>query len=86
MSEPIRTCVACRTRELSSSLVRIVSVAGIATVDQAKKLPGRGAHLHSGPDCLTTALKRRAIQRALRTDVDCSALAKAPDFFDVTTN
>jgi len=34
--------------------------------DPARRLPGRGAHLHPTPACLALALRRRAFPRALR--------------------
>ena len=34
--------------------------------DPARRLPGRGAHIHSDPGCLTQAKRRRAFARALR--------------------
>jgi uncharacterized protein len=36
------------------------------TVDTAGNLPGRGAWLHPGPQCLRAAIRRRAFGRALR--------------------
>jgi len=35
-------------------------------VDARRALPGRGAWLHPDPGCLAQALRRKAIQRALR--------------------
>ncbi|WP_448422823.1 YlxR family protein [Mycolicibacter minnesotensis] len=35
-------------------------------VDHAGNLPGRGAWLHPAPDCLHSAIRRRAFVRALR--------------------
>ncbi len=34
--------------------------------DPRGRAPGRGAHLHPSPDCLTLALRRKALPRALR--------------------
>ena len=34
--------------------------------DPARRLPGRGAHLHPDPACLALAMRRRAFGRALR--------------------
>jgi predicted RNA-binding protein YlxR (DUF448 family) len=34
--------------------------------DPARRLPGRGAHLHPDPTCLALAVRRRAFGRALR--------------------
>ncbi|WP_084075735.1 YlxR family protein [Demequina sp. NBRC 110052] len=73
---PVRTCVGCRGRASRSVLVRVAVVDGRAVLDTAKTLPGRGAWLHPGEDCLELALKRRSLGRALRDpDVDLSGLA-----------
>lgn len=68
---PVRTCVGCRRRAPASQLLRVVVPAPgplILTPDPARKLPGRGAHLHVQPDCLAQALRRRAFGRALRVE------------------
>ena len=48
------------------------------TVDSAGNLPGRGAWLHPDPQCLDTAIRRRAFTRALRITgpPDTSAVAQ----------
>lgn len=48
-------------------LVRITTASGDleVAVDLRRRLPGRGAWLHSDPECWNKALKRRAISRAL---------------------
>lgn len=45
--------------------------------DPARKLPGRGAHVHPVPECLEQARRRRAFKRALRlsSEPDASAVA-----------
>ncbi|HEY8471381.1 MAG TPA: YlxR family protein [Natronosporangium sp.] len=71
----VRTCVGCRKRAPAHELLRIVAVAGDAgpaggrfrlMPDPARRLPGRGAHLHPDPRCLALAERRRAFGRALR--------------------
>ncbi|HEX2355840.1 MAG TPA: YlxR family protein [Micromonosporaceae bacterium] len=67
---PERTCVGCRRRAPATELLRVVAVgrgAGFSLVpDPARRLPGRGAHLHPDPACLALAERRRAFGRALR--------------------
>ncbi|PXY30858.1 nucleotide-binding protein [Prauserella flavalba] len=63
---PVRTCVGCRRRALISELLRVVAVDGALVVDERRRLPGRGAWLHPGPECLSKAERRRAFPRALR--------------------
>ena len=65
--EPVRTCVGCRARAPRSALLRVVVRDGALVVDERAVLPGRGAWVHDTQACVTTALRRRAFGRALRT-------------------
>jgi predicted RNA-binding protein YlxR (DUF448 family) len=71
-----RMCVGCRTRESTEQLVRIVSVNRRATVDETRSAPGRGAYLHRNQECISNAVARKQLARALRVigELDCSAL------------
>jgi predicted RNA-binding protein YlxR (DUF448 family) len=63
----VRTCVGCRGRGSRSALLRIVAAADGALVpDLGRRLPGRGAWLHTSTACLDLAERRRAFPRALR--------------------
>jgi len=64
--EPVRTCVGCRARVARSALLRVVARDGVLVSDPAASLPGRGAWVHDTPECIDTALRRRAFGRALR--------------------
>jgi len=66
MSEPVRTCVGCRAREDKTNLVRVVAIGEQITVDVRALLPGRGAYVHPTPDCVESAVRRKAFARALR--------------------
>ena len=67
---PQRTCVACRTVEGKRGLVRIVRTPeGSVEVDPTGKRNGRGAYLHNSRACWDTALKRKALQHALKTEI-----------------
>ncbi|WP_416562874.1 YlxR family protein [Nocardia testacea] len=82
---PVRTCIGCRKRESIPELLRIVACghstgdgADAVTIvpDPRRRLPGRGAWLHPLSACLSTAVRRRAIGRALRVSghLDISAV------------
>jgi predicted RNA-binding protein YlxR (DUF448 family) len=45
--------------------VRIVVSESKLEIDEGFTAPGRGAYLHHGQECLATAIRRRALQRAL---------------------
>lgn len=64
--EPVRTCVGCRARAPRSTLLRVVEQAGALVADEKAVLPGRGAWVHATDECLGTAIRRRAFERALR--------------------
>ena len=66
--EPVRTCVACRQESGKKRLIRFTRNAGGAIVeDPTGRAPGCGAYLHDDPDCRALALKKRGLERALRT-------------------
>lgn len=68
-------CVGCRERGDKARLVRLVWRDGVV-VDEAQTAPGRGAYLHRRGDCLSAALKRRAVGRALRVPGADSGVTK----------
>ena len=77
---PSRTCVACRTVRAKRDLVRIVrSPQGEIALDPTGRLAGRGAYVCHDEACLTTAIRRGAIGRALEHAVpdDVRALLTA---------
>jgi uncharacterized protein len=66
---PQRTCIACRKVDSKRGLTRIVRGAdGRVSVDTSGKRPGRGAYLCAERGCWETALKRTAIERALKIE------------------
>jgi predicted RNA-binding protein YlxR (DUF448 family) len=66
----IRTCVACRQEAGKTTLVRVVRDAGgAAALDATGRAPGRGAYVHRDPECIESARKRRALDRALKATV-----------------
>jgi predicted RNA-binding protein YlxR (DUF448 family) len=40
--------------------------------DPTGRAPGRGAYLHDDPDCRALALKKRSLERALRTRAEAA--------------
>ena len=68
---PTRTCIGCRRTVPQSALVRCVIGPEGPVVHRTA--PGRGAWLCS-TDCLSTAIGRRAFDRAWRRSTDRAAL------------
>lgn len=66
---PQRTCIACRKVDAKRGLQRLVRLPdGHVAVDPTGKRAGRGAYLCAERGCWETALKRRAVERALKID------------------
>ncbi len=66
---PQRTCIACRRTDAKRGLIRLVRTPeGRIEVDATGKRNGRGAYLCHNPTCWDAAIKRRALERALRAD------------------
>jgi len=66
----VRTCVACRQEAGKGSLLRLVRrTNGGAALDLTGRATGRGAYLHRDPECIESARKRRALDRALCTAI-----------------
>lgn len=69
---PIRTCVACRTSGGKRGLLRVVRLAGEAggvALDPTGKRSGRGAYVCATAECVALALKRKALERSLKTPI-----------------
>ena len=67
--------MACRTTRPKRELQRIVRTPdGRVVIDETGRLSGRGAYACPGTDCLTTAIKRGALARALETPLPATFL------------
>jgi uncharacterized protein len=74
--EPARTCVACRLETSKRTLLRFTRNAdGVVVEDPTGRASGRGAYLHDDPECRALALKKRSLERALRTRVETAPRA-----------
>lgn len=68
---PQRMCIACRSMQPQSELIRIVreNKTGEIRLDIEKKLFGRGAYICKNPDCVRVAQKKRGIERHFKCAV-----------------
>lgn len=65
---PMRTCIACHESKTKRELIRVVHTpAGFVEVDPTGKKAGRGAYLCAKKSCWQLALKKKALERALKT-------------------
>ncbi len=70
--------MACRTARPKRELLRIVRTpARDVVVDESGRLAGRGAYVCAGTDCLTIAIKKGALARALATPLPAAFLVDA---------
>ncbi len=69
---PMRSCIACRSRESSKGLLHLVVIEGRVTPDLDRTLDGRGAWLH--PNCFELAKQRGSFNRAFKFGGDLQLL------------
>ncbi|HUT74855.1 MAG TPA: YlxR family protein [Armatimonadota bacterium] len=63
---PLRRCVACRTVQPKSELMRVVRTPeGEIGVDPTGKAAGRGAYVCRRRECVDAAVRKQALPRAL---------------------
>lgn len=69
---PLRSCVACRSKQPKRELLRVVALPeGGAQVDATGRLNGRGAYVCAGCAAgAADALRPGRLARALRADID----------------
>ncbi len=66
---PVRTCIATGIKKPKNELMRLVRDAdGKVKVDPRSKLSGRGANLTMTMEAFDLAVKKKAIQRALKME------------------
>ncbi|WP_206830762.1 RNase P modulator RnpM [Alicyclobacillus fructus] len=67
---PLRKCVGCQEMKPKSELTRVVRTPdGDILLDPTGKRNGRGAYLCPSEACLNVAVKRKALERALKTTI-----------------
>ena len=71
---PIRTCIATGEKKPKNELIRLVRTEdGKVAIDLKGKLKGRGANLSMTEEAFDLAVKKKAIERALKLDKKLSA-------------
>lgn len=74
---PQRMCIACREHDAKRSYVRLVRTPeGQVEVDRTGKANGRGAYLCRRRACWRRAIDSRAIERALKIEMDDETRAR----------
>ena len=67
---PQRQCMGCRERKAKRELIRVVrGPEGTVSLDFSGKAPGRGAYLRPNAACLPKAIRSKALDRSLETQI-----------------
>ena len=67
---PQRQCMGCRERKAKRELIRVVrGPEGTVSLDFSGKAPGRGAYLGPNAECLKKAIRSKALDRSLETQI-----------------
>ena len=67
---PQRQCMGCRERKAKRELIRVVrGPEGTVSLDFSGKAPGRGAYLCPNAECLKKAIRYKALDRSLETQI-----------------
>ena len=80
---PTRTCIACRESRPKRELVRVVRTPeGSVVVDLTGKKAGRGAYVCRRRNCWERALKKGALEAALKTSISAADRALLEAFME----
>lgn len=70
-SKETRTCIGCREKNEKRELFRIVASTNDGVIfDSNQKEEGRGAYICKNKECFEKAKKKKALSRALKTNVE----------------
>ena len=75
--KPMRRCIACREPRAQDELMRFTHADGRITADKDTRNDGRGFYLCRSKECAELAIKRKAFNRVLRTNVDAKEIERA---------
>ena len=64
--KPERMCIVCRNKLPKERIVKIVNTADELRFDKDCKLNGRGVYICKNEKCINEAIKRQALNRALK--------------------
>jgi len=74
---PFRMCVGCREMKPKREMIRIVRTPERSIeIDTSGKKSGRGAYICLDQECLTLAVKRKSLEKALKCSISEEILEK----------
>ena len=74
--KPMRRCVACRESKPQDELLRFTFDGTKLIPDSGRSNSGRGFYLCADENCVETAIKRKAFNRACRQNIDTEEIRK----------
>ncbi len=81
---PQRTCVGCGTSKPKKELIRIVvTKEGDVFVDKTGRKNGRGAYICDDVKCFKQALKKKSLERSLKTSLTEKVLEEIETEFNL---
>ncbi len=75
-AKPMRRCIACRESRPQDELIRFTFDGKEVKADIGSRNDGRGFYLCRNEECLETAIKRKAFNRACRQNIDTEEIRK----------
>ena len=70
---PMRKCMGCQEMKNKKELIRVVRTPeGEIVIDRTGKRSGRGAYICPQSACLERAIRQKALERALETEIDAA--------------
>lgn len=75
--KPMRRCISCRESKPQDELLRFTLSGDSILADKDGNSEGRGYYLCGSRECIENAIKRKAFNRACRTNVDAKSIETA---------
>lgn len=69
-SKQMRRCVSCRESFNQNELLRVCKQNDKLFIDINQKMGGRGAYICKNKQCLQNAIKKKALNRAFKSNLD----------------
>lgn len=79
---PQRMCIGCRTRKPKSEFIRIVNNLDKIKIDKTQKEKGRGAYICKNKDCFNKIIKKKSLNKALKSSVPEDIIKKLEELID----
>lgn len=80
---PIRSCIVCRQQRDKAELLRIVRKPdGEIVLDGTGRESGRGAYVCRSGECMYNAIKKRALNRVYKQQLDNSVYERLQKAYD----